>query len=62
MTQTRYKITTKGNRTIVHRIGKAVGPIVRGTSFGSAEKAAASRRESFPPQTRPKRKAPRSKD
>jgi hypothetical protein len=62
MTQTRYKITTKGNRTIVHRIGRAVGPIVRGTSFGSAEKEAASRRESSAMPSHAKRKVRRSKD
>lgn len=33
MTQARYSITTKGSTTVVHRLGKAVGPIVRGTSF-----------------------------
>ena len=62
MTQTRYRITTKGNRTIVHRLGKAVGPIIRGTSFGSAETEAASGRGGLARQARPKRTARRSRD
>ena len=34
MIKTRYIVTTTGPTTIVHRIGRAVGPIVRGTPFG----------------------------
>ena len=51
MTRTRYTVTTKGSRTIVHRLGKVVGPIVRGTSFrrpGDAERATRSMKKRSP--------------
>jgi hypothetical protein len=55
MTPTRYTVSTKGSCTTVHRIGKAVGPIVRGTSFGRPENGARASR-------RGKKKGPKADD